>query len=172
MMRKIILNLAVSLDGFIEGPKGEFDWCFSDQDYGMTDFMSRIDAVFFGRKSYELLLKMSENPFPGKTKYVFSKTENRTEGDVQFINHDVEKEIGSIKDQRGKDIWLFGGAELISTLLNYGLVDELQLAVHPLLLGQGKPLFQDLLQKMELRLLDSKTYSSGLVQLFYEFVGS
>lgn len=57
-MRKVILNLAVSLDGFIEGPNGEFDWCFTDQDYGMTDFMNRIDVIFIERKSYELVLQM------------------------------------------------------------------------------------------------------------------
>lgn len=57
-MRKIILNVAMSLDGLIEGPGGEFDWCLTDQDYGMTDFLSRIDAVFYGRKSYEVLMSM------------------------------------------------------------------------------------------------------------------
>ena len=76
-MRKIILNVAVSLDGFIEGPNGEFDWCFTDQDYGMSDFMKSIDAILFGRKSYELMLKMSKNPFPEKMKYIFSKTKKR-----------------------------------------------------------------------------------------------
>lgn len=65
-MRKILLNLAVSLDSFIEGPKGEFDWCFTDQDYGMTGFLERIDAIFMGRKSYELFEQMDKNPFPDK----------------------------------------------------------------------------------------------------------
>ena len=73
-MRKIILNLAVSLDGFIEGPNGEYDWCFIDQDYGMTDFMDSIDAIFFGRKSYELVLKTGADYFGNKKQYVFSKT--------------------------------------------------------------------------------------------------
>ena len=68
-MRKLILGVAVSLDGFIEGPNGEYDWCFSDQDYGMSDFMKRIDAIFFGRKSYEVMLNAGtpggENPWAG-----------------------------------------------------------------------------------------------------------
>lgn len=169
-MRKIILNIAVSLDGFIEGPNGEFDWCFTDQDYGMKDFMNRIDTIFFGRKSYELILKMSKNPFPYKIKYVFSKTIKIAEGKTQSINRDVNKEITFIKNQTGKDIWLFGGAGLTTTLINYGLVDELQLAVHPLLLGQGKPLFENINEKIEFKLIDTKTYSTGLVQLFYELV--
>jgi dihydrofolate reductase len=167
-MRKIILNIAVSLDGFIEGPNGEFDWCFTDQDYGMRDFMTRIDTIFFGRKSYELMLKMSKNPFPDKIKCVFSKTKKYAEGKTQSIDRDVKKEINLIKNQPGRDIWLFGGAELITTLINYELVDELQLAVHPLLLGQGKPLFKDISEKIEFSLIDTKAYSTGLVQLFYK----
>jgi len=169
-MRKIILNIAVSLDGFIEGPNGEFDWCFTDQDYGMRDFMNRIDTIFFGRKSYELMMKMSKNPFPDKKKYVFSKTKKYAEGNTQSIDRNFKKEINLIKNQTGKGIWLFGGAKLITSLIDYGLVDELQLAVHPLLLGQGKPLFIDINKKIELTLIDTKTYSTGLVQLFYELV--
>lgn len=166
-MRKIILNIAVSLDGFIEGPKGEFDWCFTDQDYGMTDFMRGIDTIFFGRKSYELMLTMSKNPFPDKEKYVFSKTLQNTEDTIHIINRDVGKKVKAIKNKTGKDIWLFGGAELVSTFINLGFVDELQLSIHPLLLGQGKPLFQNIKRKMPLTLIDSKTYSTGLVRLFY-----
>ena len=169
-MRKIILNVAVSLDGFIEGPNGEFDWCFTDQDYGMSDFMKSIDAILFGRKSYELMLKMSKNPFPEKMKYIFSKTKKFSGDKTQSISRDVKNEIISIKNRSGKDIWLFGGAGLVTTLINYGLVDELQLAVHPLLLGQGKSLFKDIKAKMEFAHKDTKTYSTGLVQLIYERV--
>ena len=169
-MRKIILNIAVSLDGFIEGQNGEFDWCFTDQDYGMKDFMNRIDTIFFGRKSYELMLKMIKNPFPDKDKYVFSKTLKIAEGRTKSINRDVNKKITFIKNQKGKDIWLFGGAGLIKTLIKHELLDELLLAVHPILLGQGKPLFEDIKEKIEFKLIDTRTYSTGLVQLFYEFV--
>ena len=76
-MRKVILQLAVSLDGFIEGPHGEFDWCLTDDDYGMTDFYKRIDAIFIGRKSYEVALSMGESAFPGLPvlkEYVFSNS--------------------------------------------------------------------------------------------------
>ena len=169
-MRKVILNIAVSLDGFIEGPNGDFDWCFTDQDYSMTDFLNRIDTIFFGCKSYELMLKMSKNPFPDKMKYVFSNTMKDTEDEIHIIDQDVEREVKPIKNQQGKDIWLFGGARLITTFINFGLVDEIQLAVHPLLLGQGKLLFKDIKEKFGLKLFDTKTYSTGLVQLFYEFV--
>ena len=74
-MRNIILGLAVSLDGFIEGSNGEFDWCFTDQDYGMSDFMKRVDTLFMGRKTYELTLKMEGGTgFPILKEYIFSNT--------------------------------------------------------------------------------------------------
>jgi dihydrofolate reductase len=79
-MRKVILGLAVSLDGFIEGPNGEYDWCFTDQDYGMSDFMRRIDAVFVGRKTYEMSLGMEADTsrMPKMEEYIFSNTIDRT----------------------------------------------------------------------------------------------
>ncbi len=79
-MRKVILALAVSLDGFIEGPKGEYDWCFTDQDYGLSDFFKRIDAMFIGRKTYEMMLNMGNNGgsgFPKLKEYIFSTTLNK-----------------------------------------------------------------------------------------------
>jgi dihydrofolate reductase len=112
---------------------------------------------------------MSKDPFPDKIRYVFSKTKKDLGSGIHIINQDVEKEVRSIKDQKGKDIWLFGGTGLITTLINHGLVDELQLAVHPIILGQGKPLFKDIKERLELKLIDTTTYSSGLVQLFFEF---
>ncbi len=169
-MRKIILNVAVSLDGFIEGSNREIDWCFVDQDYGMTDFLNRIDTICLGRRSYELLIQTSKNPFPDKMKYVFSKTMKNTKDKIHIINQDVEKEVNFIKNQAGKDIWLFGGAGLVTTFMNCGLVDEIQLAVHPLLLGQGKPLFLEIKKKFGLKLFDIKKYSTGLVQIFYGLV--
>ena len=92
-----------------------------------------------------------------------------TEEEIHIVGQDIKIEVNHLKDQTGKDIWLFGGAELITTFINYGLVDELQLAVHPLLLGQGKPIFNDIKGQINLTLANTKTYSSGLVQLFYEF---
>src|SRR3972149_946665 len=103
-MRKIILDVAVSLDGYIEGPNGEYDWCFTDQDYGFTDLMNRIDTIFYGRKSWELFgnytapenasdieLKLFEM-MGTKKKYVFSRTLKKVE-DATLISHNVEEEV-------------------------------------------------------------------------------
>ena len=118
-MRKIILNIVVSLDGFIEGPNGEFDWCFTDQDYGMFDFLEGIDAIFFGRKSFELLKQTENDPFTDKKKYVFSKTLNpHLHRNISIINRNVRRSIKNIINHKGKDIWLFGGSSLITYFIN------------------------------------------------------
>ncbi len=169
-MRKVILGLAISLDGYIEGPNGEYDWCFTDQDYGMSDFYKRVDSLFLGRKSYELTLSMGEEAmadFPKLTQYVFSTTLTEVKPGAILINENIEAEVRRIKNETGKDIWLFGGAMLTASLLNLGLIDEIGLAVHPIILGSGKPLFSNLQNRVPLTLTDTKTYSSGLVYLTY-----
>jgi len=169
-MRKVILQLAVSLDGYIEGPNGEFDWCFTDQDYGMSEFFKRIDSVFYGRKTYELVLSMeSEAPpgFPKLKEYIFSNSlENVRDGAV-LVRDDIKSEVKKIKKKKGKDIWLFGGAELISLLMNLQLVDEIILAVHPVVLGGGKALFKEINERTWLTLTDHHIYPNGLVFLSY-----
>jgi dihydrofolate reductase len=168
-MRKVILCVAISLDGLIEGPNGEYDWCLTDQDYGMTDFMKRIDAIFYGRKSYEMMLGAaqngSENPFAKIKSYVFSNTLSKPYADTELISGDVISKVNALKTQSGKDIWLWGGASLTTTFLNAGLIDEMILAVHPIVLGAGKPLFGDINGRKHFTLKSSEAYSSGLVML-------
>jgi dihydrofolate reductase len=169
-MRKVILGLAVSLDGFIEGPNGEYDWCFNDQDYGLSDFFKRIDTLFIGRKTYEMIQSMGEaagSGFPKLKEYIFSTTLDNVKEGAILIKKSIKKEVEKIKKGKGKDIWLFGGAGLTTSLLNLGIVDEISLAVHPILLGGGKPLFNDIDKRIDLKLVDTKTYATGLVSLTY-----
>ncbi|HWI90844.1 MAG TPA: dihydrofolate reductase family protein [Flavisolibacter sp.] len=168
-MRKIILQVAVSIDGFIEGPNGEIDWCFTDQDYGMKDFFKQIDTLFMGRKTYELMLTMGEDAtsgFPKLKQYVFSTTLNEVQEGI-IVGDDLESEVEKIRNEQGKDIWLFGGGNLTTSFMNLKLVDEVWLAVHPVILGGGKPLFDNLNERVGLKHLDTKTYSTGLVFLKY-----
>jgi dihydrofolate reductase len=174
-MRKLVLGLAVSLDGFIEGPNGEYDWCFTDQDYGLNEFFSRVDAVFIGRKSYEMAQQYAAGNsgeivpgMPRMTEYVFSDTLKSVKDGAVLISGDSMTEARRIKAQPGKDIWLFGGASLTDALLKEGLVDELWMSVHPILLGNGKPLFRPQNNRILLTLLDSKSYNTGLVSLRYK----
>ena len=169
-MRKVILGLAVSLDGFIEGPNGEYDWCFTDQDYGLSDFFKRVDTLFMGRKTYELMLSVGDKASPGFPKmkeYIFSTTLKNVKEGATLINGNIKQEIDRIKKEKGKDIWLFGGASLTTAFINENLLDEIWMSVHPLLLGSGNPLFQHITHRIHLELLETKSYSSGLVSLKY-----
>jgi dihydrofolate reductase len=170
-MRKLILNVAVSLDGFIEGPNGEYDWCMLDQDYGLSAFFKRVDSLFMGRKSYEMAQSMGEtgsSGFPKFKEYIFSTTLEKVKDGATLIKNNIKEEVEKIKNEKGKDIWLFGGAGLTTSLMNLGLVDELSLAVHPILLAEGKPLFSNIDKRIHLKLLDSVSYSTGLVTLIYD----
>jgi dihydrofolate reductase len=173
-MRKVILGVAVSLDGFIEGPNGEYDWCLTDQDYGLSGFFRRIDSIFVGRQTYEMSLglKGGIEGFPTFKEYIFSTTLDKVKEGAILIKGNIRGEVEKIKKQKGKDIWLFGGASLTTSLMNLGLVDELWLSVHPLILGSGKPLFQNIEGSIPLTLLDTKTYSTGLVSLSYAIKNS
>ena len=168
-MRKVILGVAVSLDGFIEGPNGEYDWCFTDPDYNLKDFFKRIDTIFVGRKTYEMSSEMEGGGagFPKFKQYIFSTTLDQVKDGATLIKGDIKTEVGKIKNEKGKDIWLFGGAILTTSLMNLGIVDELSLAVYPILLGGGKLLFNNIKERIKLSLVDTKKYSTGLVSLTY-----
>jgi len=131
-MRKVVLAVAVSLEGFIEGPNGEYDWCFIDQGYSFTDFFKRLDTIFVGRKTYEISSEMEGGPpgFPKFKEYIFSTTLDKVKEGATLIKGNIKTEVEKIKKESGKDIWLFGGAGLTTSLLNLGLVDELSLAVY------------------------------------------
>jgi dihydrofolate reductase len=161
--------VAVSLDGFIEGPNGEYDWCMTDQDYGMKDFFKRVDAIFLGRKSYELTQGMESDTdwMPKMKEYIFSNTLKEVKGDGSIISGNIKKAVDQIKNEPGKDIWMFGGAALTESLMNEGLIDEFILAVHPILLGSGKLLFHGIKERIHLELINSKQYNTGLMTLHY-----
>jgi dihydrofolate reductase len=177
--RRILLDLAVTLDGFIEGPKGEVDWCILDPDMDFKNFLNQIDTILYGRKSYDLWgqykpdIEVSDTEkelwelIHNKEKYVFSKTQKGSENNVTFIKENIEQEVNKLKNMPGKDIWLYGGASLITAFVNLGLVDEFRLSVHPIVLGEGKPMFIDIKQRVDLKLVETKVFSSGVVQLRY-----
>ncbi|MFB3166624.1 dihydrofolate reductase family protein [Neobacillus sp. 179-C4.2 HS] len=177
--RRIILDLAVTLDGFIEGINGEIDWCIMDSDMGFIDFLNQIDTILYGRKSYELWgeytpeTDVSETEqelwdlVHSKQKYVFSRTQKVTDDKAIFINDQILEEVKKLKNKPGKDIWLYGGSSLITSFIKLGLVDEFRLSVHPVVLGEGKPLFMDIQERLNLKLVHTRSFSSGVVQLIY-----
>jgi len=169
-MRKVILGVAVSLDGFIEGPNGEYDWCFTDQDYGLSEFFKSVDTVFMGRKSYELTQQIQgDNPWDNMTTYVFSNSLKEVKGEnSKLIAGDIEAQVKDILKQPGKNIWMFGGAELLTTFVNNGWIDEYWLSIHPIVLGSGKALFQNIHERKKLKLVHHQIYETGLVSLRYQ----
>ncbi len=178
-MKKIILDLATTLDGFIEGPNGEIDWCIMDDDIDFDGFLSSIDTIFYGRVSYDSWgnYQPDENAAPeeiklweavhSKNKFVFS-SQNREDQNAVFIHSDIEEKVAEIKQQGGKDIWLYGGASLIKTFIQLNLIDVYRISVHPIALGKGKPLFEDLKNRLHLKLIKTNVFKSGVVQLIYE----
>lgn len=178
--RKIVLDLAVSLDGFIEGPKGEVDWCIIEPEMHFTDFLNDIDTILYGRKSYDLWGQyVPENDAPvfekeiwrlvhRKKKYVFSKTQNPHDIRATWISENIAEKMGEMKKEPGKNIWLYGGASLIATFVDLGLVDEYRLSIHPVILGEGKPLFSPAKQRVGLKLMKMNRFTSGVVQLCYQ----
>lgn len=177
--RKILLDLAVTLDGFIEGKNGEIDWCIMEEEMNFKHFLDEVDAIFFGRRSFDAWkafeplegsseedLEMMET-IKIKDHFVFSRTMKEDPENITVIRDNIAEEVNALKNRPGKDIWLYGGSNLITTFMNLGLVDELRLSVHPVLLGEGKPLFIDLNERVELELIKTNTYPSGVVQLIY-----
>lgn len=107
-----------------------------------------------------------------KEKYVFSRTQNGTGHEAIFINDNIREEVIKLKNKPGKDIWLYGGASLITTFINLRLIDEFRLSIHPVVLGEGKPLFIDVRERLNLKVVNTRTFSSGVVQIVYQYEGS
>ncbi|MBO9728346.1 MAG: dihydrofolate reductase [Chitinophaga sp.] len=177
-MKKIILNLAVTLDGFIEGPNGEVDWCIMDDDMDFGRFIDSIDTILYGRVSYDAwgnfqpgmdISPAEKEMWEGihaKKKFVFSR-QHREHANATFIHDNIAQQVAHIKQQAGKDIWLYGGASLIKTFIKEGLIDVYKVSVHPVVLGAGKPLFEDIKTRIGLQLLETKVFKSGVVELTY-----
>lgn len=182
-MKKIILSVMVSLDGFIEGPDREIDWhnWNDDMDEYMSSFFKNVDTIILGRTAYELMANYwptaaaeSENPLIAHkmnklAKLVYSKTLTKAEWRNTSIIHELKKEdILKLKENAEKDIVIFGGAEIAQSFIKHKLIDEFRLIVNPVVLGKGKPLFDNNSdQKIHLKLLNCIPNGSGNVIICY-----
>jgi dihydrofolate reductase len=172
-MRKIVLGLGMSIDGYIARPDGAVDFLFMPKDYSMGPFFATIDTAIMGRKSLEAGLKMGGGKFDsgGLAIYVFSHTQppGKAEG-WTYVNESPSAFVGKLRKNPGKDIWLMGGGELAREFLKADLVDELYIGVVPVLLGEGIPLFPSGFPQRNFSLVENKTYSRGMIALKYERV--
>ena len=167
-MRKVVLFIASSLDGFIASSDGGVDWLFTDQDYGYKRFYRSIDTVLMGRKTYAQMIGQWGYPYKEKKAYVFTRS-RRTKGNkhVEFISGNIPKFVRELKKKAGLDIWLVGGAEIATILLNARLIDKMHLFIHPMIIGRGIPLFHTIKPLNKLLLVKKKFFDTGLIQLSY-----
>lgn len=168
-MRKVILFIAASLDGYIARKDGAIDWLFTEGDYGYQEFYQSIDTTLTGNTTYQQTLTFGEFPYPGKTNYVFTRNQNQAKhNQVTFVSSDVPDFVRQLKQASGKDIWLVGGGQINTILLNAGLIDEMIVSIHPIILGEGIPLFAGQPREKKTTLVAVKSFDSGLIQLHYQ----
>jgi dihydrofolate reductase len=171
-MRKVVLGLGVSLDGYIARLDGSVDFLFMPKDYSMGPFFATIDTAIMGRKTYEVSLKMGgSDSFGGSslTSYVMSRSHPPGQyGGVILTNQSPAALLAHIRKRSGKNIWLMGGGELARDFLKADLVDELYLGIVPVLLGEGLPLFPRGFPQRDFELLENKAFSKGLIALKYK----
>jgi dihydrofolate reductase len=166
--RKVILFIATSLDGFIARKDGSVDWLFRDGDYGMAEFFRSIDTVLIGRKTHEVMSGFGQTSYRGRKNYVFSRSRPASPStDVEYTAAGATEVVETLRLTRGKDIWLVGGSELIDTFLVEKLVDRITVSIHPVILGEGIPLFRGG-REVPLELRGSRSWPSGLAQLDYD----
>ena len=173
-MRKIKLYIAVSIDGFIADKNGRVEWLENLPnpdflDYGYFDMYNSIDTTLMGNITYQQVLGF-DMPFPysDKTNFVFTRNQSLTEDEnVTFVNDNIIDFVKKMKSKKGKSIWLIGGGQVNSILLNANLIDEMIVSYMPIVLGDGVPLFSSNTQLKSFRLLKSETFSTGVVSLTY-----
>jgi dihydrofolate reductase len=170
-MRRVVLGLGISLDGYIARLNGDVDFLFMPKDYSMAPFFASIGAAIMGRKTLDDGLRMSGGSLPKSPYkyYVMSRSKPPGERDgVVFTNKSPAVLVGQIRKSPGKNIWLMGGGEIARDFLKADLVDELYLGVVPVLLGEGIPLFPSGFPQRDFELVENKTYSKGLISLKYK----
>jgi dihydrofolate reductase len=160
-------SVAMSLDGFIAGPNGEFDWIIMDPAFDFAALFEQFDTFLLGRRTFEMTRKGSAKTKRGPQTIVFSRTLKPGDYPGVTITANLAETIGALKAKPGKDIWLFGGGELFRSLLDANLVDTVEVAVMPILLSQGIPLLPAGSRSPSLLLSESKTLPSGIVLLSY-----
>src|SRR5689334_23618486 len=170
-MRKVTFGGASTLDNFIATKDDTVEWILSSKEAGqiMRDYWKTIDMIVMGRRTYEVAARNGPLPVHSGVKtYVLSRTlKQRSTKQLTFVSEDVVDLVRRLKEEDGKDICVMGGGLLAKPLLEAGLIDEIGLSIHPVLLGSGVPLFHEMPQQMDLELVQCRQYSNGCVLVTY-----
>ncbi|KAF5418102.1 MAG: Dihydrofolate reductase [Candidatus Methanocomedens sp.] len=172
MRKRIILYIATSLDGFIARKNGSVDWLSpyenGPEDYGYNEFYKKIGTVIMGNTTYKQVLSFGDFPYKGKDCFVFTKNKDKLkDSNVTFVSKSVKDFISQLNLRDNENVWLVGGASIIDEFLMFDLIDEFIITTIPILLGDGIHLFNGKLNEKRLKLIDVKSFNSGLVQLHY-----
>ena len=170
-MRKVSYGAAVSLDGFLAGANEEIDWLLMSDDVNaiMAESWKGVDAMLMGRKTYEFAASMGGGP-DGLSKiktYIFSRTMTEAPDGAELVRDDAVGFVRALKAQSGGDIILMGGGELAASLIEGGVVDEIGLNLHPVLLGAGVPMFAAMQRRVDLALVEARPIAKACVFLVY-----
>jgi len=172
MAKKLILYIAISLDGYIAKPNDNLDFLeivqHLNEDYGYSNFMNSVDTIITGRKTYDWVMSMTTiYPNADKKTYVITKQERESNGNLEFYTGDLKELAIRLKKETGKNIFCEGGAEIVNELLNFKLIDECIISIIPIILGDGIRLFKRGFPEQKFELISSESFKSGLVQLHY-----
>jgi dihydrofolate reductase len=168
-MRQVVYSVAMSLDGFIAGPNGEGDWIVIDPDIDFGSMFARFDTIVMGRKTYEMTRTAQGGGMPGIRSYVFSRSLNPADCPGVTVATDAVMTVSQLRSGPGKDIWLFGGGQLFGSLAPAGLVDRIEVAVIPVMLGAGVPMWWSAGSSIQLRLIEHQVLTTtGTVTLTYQ----
>lgn len=170
--RNVILYIAASLDGYIAGPGDDLSFLSivqqDDEDYGYSDFIKTVDTVIMGRRTYDWVLKETGSyPHKDLISYIITRTPQQDTENIKFYSGELKDLIQILTTKKGSDIFVEGGAEIVNELLNANLIDTLIISIIPVLLGDGIRLFKDGRPEKRLKLIGSRKFRSGLVQLLY-----
>jgi dihydrofolate reductase len=171
--RKAILYIASSLDGYIAKPNDDLSFLSlvqqEGQDYGYAEFIDNVDTVILGRKTYDWVMKqVKEFPHAQMDSYIITRTPRKDIDKIKFYSGNLKELVLRLKQERGKNIFIDGGAEIVNALLKEKLIDQIYLSIVPILLGDGVRLFKEGLPEQNLRLINSKQFETGLIQLQYD----
>jgi dihydrofolate reductase len=173
--RKLVLYISMSLDGYIADKNDDLGFLSAveqeGEDYGYYNFIKSVDAVIIGRKTFDKVISMGyDYPHTDKDVYIITRTEKPPVGSFKYYSGNLTELVKELKSQPGKNIYCDGGAEIVNELLQHNLVDEFIISVIPVLLGDGVKLFRDERPEQKLKLISSKSFEKGLVQLHYTLV--